>query len=214
MAGLGDLFAGGSAEYEGPYRRIREGERTDSAMITWSHSGKHTAPTTKADFMRRIGERLEDVQAKHLAGLGAKMDMAACRIAIFEELHADLSKHFHAIVAFPGKSRAGSYLEKSFFSTGVAVHVRTHSSKGGSSSSADRFLAYCMSITEEKWLVDANPLLYRMEVPEKIASNLDRSYSKMAKRPATLDNLYAFLKAHPGYQIRARPRTSHPSQAK
>ena len=64
----------------------------------------------------------------------------------------------------------------------------------------DRMLRYCCIVTEEKHLVDLQPLLYNLEIPEPILAAQQKAIAHISKRPATNHNLYEYLRGHPEIQ--------------
>ena len=125
------------------------------------------------------------------------MNLRACQVAIFEELHADLTKHLHCMVTFPEKTSVGSYVGNLLLERGIATDVRGPAASSGATPAAHRFLAYCVTASEEKWLTDDAPLLYNLQIPLNIADAAARAQKRLSKKPADMDALYCYLAQNP-----------------
>ena len=190
---LGSFLVEKSETYSGPFRQVRPGDRQKTVLITWSHTLKHANAASRQDALKRIGDALEEIKAEKRSSV----DLLAARIAVFEERHLSGEKHYHILVDLPAKSTLPSYLGQRLRKSGVCVDVRAAQGESGNLSSVDRMLNYCLVVTEDKWLVDTEPLLYNFEIPPKIADLAKKAAGRLGKRPASLDDLYEFLRGNP-----------------
>ena len=169
-------------------------------MITWSNAKKpeYKKPGEPQEFLRRLGNVMQEIHTAKFKNQ-ALTDLAKCQVAVFKELHADLTPHLHAIIRFPKRTTLGSYIGEFLLknSIGADARVRRDQHGSGSAKACDRFLSYCMMVSEEKWLVDTSPILVNMTIPPKIADNAKRSYERMRRKPANLDSLHSFLAMRP-----------------
>ena len=195
---LGGSFLNESEQYDGPFRKVKPGDRPKSILITWSDTkkGEYRRPSTKQGFMKIVGDVLEEAQDTK-CGPQSTVNLRACQVAIFEELHADLTKHLHCMVAFPEKTSVGSYVGNLLLERGIATDVRGPAASSGATPAAHRFLAYCVTASEEKWLTDDAPLLYNLQIPLNIADAAARAQKRLSKKPADMDALYCYLAQHP-----------------
>ena len=196
---LGDFFAQQSEPYTGPFKKVNPGDRHRAVMITWSDTkkGQYRRPSSREEFLRLLGNAMGRVQQEKCPSGPDTVNLKQCRIAVFQELHADFTDHLHSIVVFPKRTRVGSHIGESLLRDRIAVDVRGPVGKSGRSPAEERFLTYCMSVSEEKWLVDPAPLLYNMEIPLSISDAAGRAYTRLSKKPATLDGLYCYLIQNP-----------------
>ena len=195
---LGDSFLKESEQYDGPFRRVKPGDRPKSILITWSDTkkGAYRRPSTKQEFMKIVGDVLQEAQDTK-CGPQSTVNLKGCQVAIFEELHADLTRHLHCMVAFPEKTSVGSYVGTLLLKRSIATDVRGPAASSGATPAAHRFLAYCMTPSEEKWLTDDAPLLYNLQVPLSISDAAARAQKRLSKKPADIDALYCFLAQNP-----------------
>lgn len=194
---LGELFVSKSVRFEGQFKKIAAGERVKTIMLTWAHTKLFVAPVSREDTIRRIGDAFTALKSKSARGVACHVDLTQCRIAVFEELHLSGEKHMHVIIDAPEKTRLLSGLAATLALTNVRVDARVFSSPSGRVPTLDRFLNYCLTPTESKWLVDSTPLLYNLTIPIGITDSATKALARLGKKPASIDDLYQFLLARP-----------------
>ena len=61
---MGDSFLNESEQDDGPFRKVKPGDRPKSILITWSDTkkGEYRRPSTKQEFMKIVGDVLEEAQ--------------------------------------------------------------------------------------------------------------------------------------------------------
>ena len=193
---FGDFLVANSQTYTGQFRRVEPGERHAAVLVTWSHTEKRLAPTSREDGLRRLGSALEAIKAEK----GSDVELESCKFAVFLEPHMSGRPHLHIACEFPSKSTLPSHIGEYLLRENVCVDVRAFAGgkgAGGAMPILARMLNYCAVPTEEKWLVDTAPLLYNLEIPVKIADAADKAARRLAKKPASLDDLYNFLSGRP-----------------
>ena len=93
--------------------------------------------------------------------------MPRCR---FRELRADFTDHLHSIEVPPSRAGVGSHIGVPLLRGRSAVDARGPEGKSGRGPAEERFLTYCMSLSDEKWLAGPEAILYNKEIRRALAT--------------------------------------------
>ena len=195
---LGKRMRSAAEPFDGMFVRPRPNVRYEAALVTWSSvtpgkQGIWKSPGAKEDFLEILGDAIE---------ASTRVEVGNIRIAIFREPHREKSgaRAYHLHAAISARTCAYGRLAQQLAAKGIGVDVRVPAVPSGNVSLFGRMLRYLFVPTATKWLVDTAPLLYPPNgsiAPEALIDEREKAIQRLQNRPATLDDLFHFLVAHP-----------------
>jgi hypothetical protein len=201
--GLADYLLAGSTEcplHEREWAAPTAKTRARAVLVTWSWSDRPDVtppPKEKREVLRLIAGAIESIPKSDRAvneegSLDAKLGLLIC-----SERHKSGKTHHHIVIDANCRVRWFAQLQPACRKMGICVDVRVPLVDRGASQT-DRAVRYLQVPSEAKYAIDVAPLVTEhFAVNPTILREQKQELQKLRRKPASRDDLFEFLCAHP-----------------